>query len=277
MSSCKILADRYAKEQKLPIPPASASLEEKKKWLYVSQWGCILPGKTLSDFMPNDQFDLKGPCYLQNDKPAPGNQVSSTLNARPPVLNYLKETGFLAWVNERGLKCVNKIVGNFFGLNTETGLVNVPSVSVTPMQNQCWGSCQNVTSSSSMCFECINQVLQNTPDLCPDLNPNDPNNEKVMSQAVDCHFCVSQQGGYVGTAEVPDDNAIMNNIFVCVNSSLSTPLSAAVISVIVIVSVMILTAVIALSVYFGYIKPRQMKNIRERDELIHNGINPDDM
>jgi len=279
MSSCQKLAQRYVKETGKSIPAETADYITKSNWLYVQQWGCILPGDATKTFHKNDQFDLNGFCYQTNNNSPPAAPASS-LKQRPPVLNSLQETGFLAWANQRGLQCINRIVGNFYGLNTDTGLVNAPGPSITPPQNQCWGACQNVTTNSTMCFQCINQVLLANPSLCP-INPNNPDDENLIADSISCHNCVGLQGSFVQMANktpgTPDDNAIINNMWVCITSGLSAPLSATVIVLIAIFAVMIITTAVILGVYFGYIVPRNKNRQQERDELLQRGISPDEL
>lgn len=277
MSSCAILAQRYVKEvPTLPdgsanvIPPANASFADKSKWMLISKWGCLIPPATVPE-MNQDVCKANEPPFVP----------TQNVNQRPPVLNYLQETGFLNWVNERGLKCINKITGNYFGLNLATGAVNTPSPSVSPPMAQCWGPCRSVTDTSSMCFECVNQILAQDPALCDNaLNPSNPDDEQLIQQAVSCHTCIASQGGFIGQTTptpIPDNDAIMNNMFNCVLGNVTQPLSVTAIVLIVILGVMLLTAAIILGVYFGVIEPKLKKKQAQDQVIIQKGYNPEDL
>jgi len=277
MSACAALAQRYVKEvPTLPdgtpnkIPASNASFAEKDKWMLISKWGCVVPPVTIPNMNQQE-------CFANETESPPTENV----NQRPPVLNYLQETGFLNWVNERGLKCINKITGNYFGLNLSTGKVNTPSPLVSPPIAQCWGPCRSVTDASSMCFECVNQVLAADPGVCNNvLNPSNPDDEELIQQAVSCHTCIAQQGGFIGQTTptpIPDNAAIMNNMFNCVLGTVSQPLSVTAIVLLVILGVMVLTAAIILGVYFGVIEPKLKKKQAQDQKIIAKGYNPEDL
>ena len=272
-TSCQALAERYHKEGNPAIPSSDAKWETKSDWLLTQEWGCIPPGTT--------EFKDAEYCKTYNNPPAPKNSNPSTANTRPPMLNYLKEDGFLHWVNQRGLQCINRIVGNFYGFNSQTGNANVPSVSVSPPQSQCYGACFQATSATEACFECINQTLLSNPSLCPQLNPNNPEDEQLIQDSVNCHECIGTKGGFVqktGAApNTPDFEKITNNVWACIVGTVHPPLTTAEIAGIVIIGVFVIAIAITLGIYYGVLHPRVLKSEKQRHQLMEKGINPDDL
>lgn len=279
MSTCKSLAARYTKEVPiLPdksanvIPAVDATYDEKDKWMLISRWGCLVPPATVPNMNRED--------CIANEPP---NDPNVTVNQRRPALNYLQESGFLSWVNDRGLKCVNKITGTYYGMNMATGLANTPGPTTSPLKSQCAGACRSVTADSAMCFECINQVLATDPSICDNaVNPNNPDDINLIQQAVSCHTCIASQGEFIPLQPVtspakPNNTAIMNNMFQCVTGTLAEPLSITIIAIIVIVVVVAVTVAIVLGVYFGVIQPKLKKKHMEDQQLRDKGYDPDDI
>jgi hypothetical protein len=279
MTSCEKLAKRYAAETGQSIPSKTASAEVRSDWLLTSEWGCYEKGTTT--------FHDKTWC-LENNNPAVnpaqepnGAKVHGTLATRPPYLNVLNESGFLAWTNSRGLQCINRIVGNFYGLNIQTGLANVPGPSVSPPNSQCWGACFNATSSSETCFECVNQVLTVSPSLCPDINVHNPADENIIQESILCHECIGLQGTFIqskaanATPITPDLTAIINNMWACVEGFVPAPWSTATIVILIVVGVFLVTCILTLGLYFGYFHPKIVKKQKELERLQAAHIDPD--
>jgi hypothetical protein len=285
MASCKALAERYAKEESKPIPPPNASLDTKQNWLLVEEWGCIPPGTTTfqdaSTCMGDPSKGIAGTNDPEAPPPGPTGQIRSNLASRPPVLNYLKSEGFLDWVNRRGLQCVNRIVGNFYGLNTTTGQANRPGPSITPHDSQCWGTCYNATTNSEICFECIKSVLIKDPKLCPEIDPHSPADDNLIKESISCHECVGSQAAFIQSQaenaqpDSPDLDKMMDNIWICITGSLSNKLDATDIILIVIFGVFILAAALTLGLYFGYFHPKILRSEARRRKLEQAGVNPD--
>lgn len=280
-TSCQALARRYAQESGQPIPLSSDPTAVRSDWLLTQTWGCILPGGTFpADFHPQDPANpLNDFCHVNNN---PGKSSSGqTALTRPPVYNYLKEDGFLHWVNQRGLQCVNRIVGNFYGFNSQTGSANVPSVSIAPPDSQCWGACFQVTSDSDMCFECINQTLLANPSLCPQLDPSHPDDETLIRDAVNCHECIGGQGTFIPAAPdqplTPDETAMVNNMWRCVVGEVKPGLTTADLVVIAVVGVFVVVIAVVLGLYYGYFHPKIVKQEQQRRQLMAAGYSPDEV
>lgn len=275
-SSCQALAQRYVQETGQALPSATAPTDLRSNWLLTQTWGCVPPGGTYPD---DFHADLTY-CQQFNNPPKAAPGQPNTALTRPPLFNYLEETGFLHWVNQRGLQCVNRIVGNFYGFNAATGNANLPSVSVSPPDSQCWGACFQVTSASDMCFECINQTLLAQPSLCPQLNPANPEDETLIRDAVNCHECIGSQSTFVpknGSATTPDETAMVDQVWRCITGTVPPPLTAAEIAVIALVGVFVLVMVVVLAVYYGYLHPKVMRQEQERRRLMAAGYSPDDL
>jgi len=284
MPSCKGLAERYAAEENKPIPPSNASQEVKNNWLLIEEWGCIPPGTT--EFITRDLCLPDPPTGPKirpgmND-PDPPPPPASNLGSRPPVLNVYRESGFLAWVNERGLQCINRIVGNFYGLNTETGQANRPGPSTTPPDSQCWGACYNATTDSEMCFECIKTILTNDPSRCPAISATNPADENLIRDSISCHECIGSQAAFIqsqaqdAAPETPDLDAMTENVWRCVTGTVKPGLSETVIILIVVLVVFIAAVALTLGLYFGYFHPKILKSEARRLQLAQAGLKPDD-
>lgn len=269
-TSCAALAQRYAQETHVPIPLPTDPVDARSAWLLTQTWGCIPPGGTLSDFNADPNY-----CQKYNDPPPPPQPASNAL-VRPPMFNYLKEEGFLHWVNQRGLQCVNRIVGNFYGLNLDTGNANTPSVSVSPPDSQCWGACFQVTSNSDMCFECVNQTLLANPSLCPQLDPSQPEDETLIRDAVNCHECIGGQGSLVPVTSA-NEAALVDHMWQCITGEVKPALTTAEIVALALVGVFLVTLAVVLGLYYGYFHPKIVRQEKQRRQLMAAGLSPDDL
>ena len=245
--SCKSLAQRYVRESGQAIPSAQAPLTERQDWLLREKWGCIIPGQSTPTF---DQSTCKSALDVKN------------INVEhKPFLNYLDQQGFVAWVNERGLKCINRVTGLFFGLNTATGVVNEPGPSTTPPPSECWGACLNVTDTSDVCFECVKQQLMKNPSLCPDVDLSKPENENLIDDAVACHACLGVQG--TGA----NDEDTVNRYYQCVNAEYNPGLTATEIVAIIMATSFVVVVIVVLSVWYGYLRPKHIKEQKLMNRL----------
>lgn len=259
MSTCADLARLYATQTGDTIPGPTASTDEKNQWLLTQQWGCYDTSGTFHDATW---------CQANNDVP-PAQTGSSTLGSRPAMINALDENGFLSWVNVRGMQCINRIVGRFYGTNPQTGLVNSPGPSVSPPPSRCWGACQNVTQSSSICFECVAQVLADEPNLCPDVST-----AQDLQSAVTCQQCIGQQADLIApqpsVSPAVDPTAVIDNMWECITGTVSGPWSTTLIVSIAMSGAFVLVVLLVLVLYFAYFRPK----IRARLQLYSRGIDP---
>jgi hypothetical protein len=229
--------------------------------LYTSQWGCYIPGQ--ADFVP-----VSATCREFLDKPP---TVPPT-NPKP-FLNYLQEDGFVAWVNERGLKCVNRVTGLFVGLNKETGVANEPGPSVTPPDSQCWGACWYVTDTSDMCFECVMQQVEKNPSLCPSVDVNNPDDTSLLQESTNCHTCLALQSGNIFKNDangdpVADNEAQTDKLYKCITGSVGGQLiSTPALIALIVVGVFLVVLALILGLWYGVYRPRHLKRQKQLDRL----------
>lgn len=238
MSTCKELVDKYVKETGKTLPLKSDTIENKQNWLYTNQWGCIPPGKTMNDFTTD-----KEECGKYYDK------ITSKLSDHLPIYNTLKEDGFMNWVNERGLKCVRKVTGQFFGNNPETGKLNMPSKDQKFPEAFCAVPCYKTTKDSKECFDCIEQVLSKNPDMCPEVG----NDITLLKNAVICQDCVGDQ--LRDTQE-----STLNEVWVCLTSKLKQPLTVLDVTIIIVSSVILFIMILGLILWYTVFKPKILKD-----------------
>lgn len=209
-STCASLAKEYASENSKPIPDVTASLDEKQSWLFSSEWGCVVP--SAPDVFISDQAKCK---ELLDVKPPDG-------KAPVPYLNTLREDGFLHWVNQRGMQCVNRVTGRFYGLDPLTGLSKAPSATVPPPTTYCVAICANATTGTAACFECVAQAVQSDPSLCPAVDPAEA--ASILESASNCHYCIAAQNSPVFTRDASgvkalDEDAMAKQVWKCVVGS----------------------------------------------------------
>lgn len=247
MSSCFLLAGRYALENKTPVPDASADEQVKSKWLLQQNWTCWLPGES-APRKPEECEDVSSAVPVQS---------------RRPKFNYLQESGFMDYVNRRGLQCINKITGVTQGLDAETGNVKVADRDTSLPATHCVNECYNVNHESAECFECVASVLQNQPDLCPEAIPL----ATELARAVDCQYCAGFQG-----QSAPEGKDI-EHIWQCITGTVHTSgLSREALMGIIVVAIMVGLTGIILAIYFGRYQPRWKKIMNQEQTLQRRGI-----
>ena len=272
-TSCQKLAARYAALNNIPIPAKNASNEEKSAFLLQQTWGCVnssvAPFTTaFHEFKPNDPNDW---CLLNNNPAAPGGSTTSTFANRPAMVNTLQEKGFLAFVNEVGLKCVNQVTGVWIGLNPKTGLVNSPSATVSAIQPTCVAPCMNVNSNSEICIQCVAQTVADNVNMCQAFPRSSVEDDAALIQeAINCQECIGNQSALSNTETI-------NNMWNCITGTVQPPISTEAIVLIVVFGVMLVVVAIILGVYFGYIEPKIKRRLAESQQLRDRGVNPDDI
>jgi hypothetical protein len=128
-------------------------------------------------------------------------------------LTIIRETGFLAWVNERGMQCINSLTGivDRTPIDDTHPYEDVGLTKKFP-KTYCVAECTNALPSSTDCFNCIKSTLEN-PDnkddlmgACPALwNGSDPVDTQLMQDSLTCHTCVgSKSANLVRTSSTTD-------------------------------------------------------------------------
>jgi len=158
-----------------------------KAWLLTSEWGCMDPD--------TKEFQKAAWCKENLDVP----ERKTTGGDPLPHLNWYKESGFLNYVNIRGMNCINRVLGKFLQKD-ENGDVLIPGPDVPLPEPKCAVICTNVTRQSKMCFECVAQALEENPDLCPDWKNQPKDRDKELYKAIDCQTCVAERAKTVDDA-----------------------------------------------------------------------------
>lgn len=166
-STCYPLISDYETAAKTTLPgPESKGLDD---WILKETWTC-----TESPDDPSQCPENPGPNRSQ--------------------YNVLKETGFLAWVNEQGLKCINGVRQNHLGLDAQNNQIAPGEATREP---RCVQQCSTVLKTSTPCFECVYQELQKNPKECPLLSGLTGKDAVVdrMGKAVACQACFGRHVG----------------------------------------------------------------------------------
>jgi hypothetical protein len=257
--ACQNLATRYASETGIAIPGSSASVDARGVWLLQQSFGCVLPNGTVSYAIPPD--------------PAACENISTfvspyTFEGVPRT--QLKESGFLAWVNERGMQCINRLTGVF------TDVANIPNVSVSQPMTYCNTACYNVLAGNQTCLQCIKQILEdpanNLQDACPALY-NSTSIKTVdtdlMNDSLSCHACIGNNSNNltipvetvvdgVNVLSSKYNESAFNMVWGCVTGSFPSQLSVGAIIGIVIACIIVVLAII-LGVYYGLQHAQKVK------------------
>lgn len=143
-ATCGILSKRYATEFKAPIPAVDAGTDAFSEWLLKDEDICV------------NQDGKK------QDRPLP---------CTTSQIHVFEQSGFIAWLNERGYKCVNKILGKIYDPTKPPGADH-------PFpKSSCNTECR--VFNSDTCFSCVEKVLKEDPSICDtDLN--------TLKQCVEC-------------------------------------------------------------------------------------------
>lgn len=237
--SCELLAKAYASDTGIAIPNG-ASLDDRARWLLTQSWGCVINGQVEPD------------TTVCNNTPV---QVGNFTTTGVP-LTVLQEAGFMAWVNDRGMKCINRLTGIY----VET----LPDSKVPQPKVYCVGACYNVLPGQTACFECIKQTLENPENkldtACPALyNGSTITNvdTSLMQASLQCHSCIANNSNdlLIPTQTVVDGQTVLGqqynpskfeNIWWCVSPTYT--LSVGAIIGIVIGVIVFVIAIVVLSV-----------------------------
>jgi hypothetical protein len=154
-------------------------------------------------------------------------------------------------------------MGLFYGLDPATGLVKAPGLNINPPNSQCSSECLKATPDSTECFDCIADVLKETPSLCPNVVSADD-----LQAAVSCQLCVGLQ------ARLTNDKDPLGNIWDCITGTVPSSMSANTLVALVVAGVFFLTIIIVLMVFFLYILPKNRKSAARQQLLIAHGVDP---
>jgi hypothetical protein len=282
MATCQNLANRYAQETGIQTPDAGAPINpDRADWLLTQTWAC--------------QYKDDDGKLVESTDPA---ICSSRVVSIPPTQNQnvtestgvprtiLEESGFLDWVNQRGMGCINKV----------TGIVNThpygngvpytePGLYVPYPKAKCASACYNVTAEQDTCFECVKNALEdpsnNMTTLCPALYNGDTIKSVdtgLMKESLGCHTCIAENSTNltVATSTVASNGNVnlgaeynpdgFNRIWGCITGNVSQPLSTGAIIGIIIGS-LVLAAALAVGLYFLIKKELAKKKARTTADI----------
>jgi hypothetical protein len=227
MSSCQALLKLYPGPV---LPTLTDSTEVKQAWLLRSEWGCLNAQK---DFVP------KASC--PTDVTMTGGQFKT-------LYPILRETGFLAFVNERGGKAIFAVTGVLqpVDLNPSSPTFGeaLPGDKTLPSRPAyCASLCNNFTVDSLDCFTCVAERWASNKSLYPEL-PSEPVDAETIRQAVQCSSCMARK-----VAHLSDASARMDAAWDCLNGSESSGLATNQIIMIVILGFVFVANAIGLIVW----------------------------
>ena len=240
MSTCRELSEQYAKETGINTPASNAPIyPDRSDWLLTQTWSCQFEE---SKGVYKESSDKKVYDNIAVTVPATGDQPSDTTVLGVPM-TILQEDGFLDWVNQRGMGCINKV----------TGIVNThpygdgvpytePDIDTPYPVSRCSSACYNVSADQETCFECVKNALEQNEltKLCPALYNGDTIktvDTSVMKKSLGCHTCIAtnSHGLTVATSHIDENGHLafettydptgFDRIWGCVTGNVSTPLS----------------------------------------------------
>ena len=290
--ACKHLVEQYAQEVQVSIPYQGTE-KEREDFLLLSGWGCKIPLVYINSDSTKQQASCEadggqivqdGPntfCFIKEDMNLPEaqrkcltaggsewynsrNKDANNPNGAPeplPVYNHYYNEGFLAWLNERGMKCIGQITGQFFGLNAD-GVINIPTSQIPFPDSKCWGACHNVTEDSEMCFECVKQELTNNPSLCPNVDLT--RYPTLVEDCVHCQTCIASQAN----PKTMDGNKLWR----CIDGTVPTKFTTNDI-ILVVLGTILLISIIVFAVLFVHFKHRTLTK-REQHYLGRDLLDP---
>jgi hypothetical protein len=209
--ACVNLANEYGKLG-YTIPSKDSPIKERSDWLLTQQWCCrqMVQPYEIKCNTPDNDICSKQENFTPAVKDSDGKIIqNSTIDLKGGIpTTILKESGFLAWVNDRGMKCINLITGsiNIWPVIDPEGEYKEPGSDTGFQESFCNGACYNVKPDQETCFECIKDVLED-PDpspskkllqtVCPALyDPANNINEvdtELMKTSVECHACIASK------------------------------------------------------------------------------------
>jgi len=181
---CDKLVAQYVTDNQTKNPNDVTDATERAEYLRkIPYWTCYQPNST------NVEKDDPALCLttyydqLQNKTPS------------TPGRYLLYEAGFVPWVNDRGMKCINHVTGVFhdiFHSGPQVGQPKDPKDRSSP--TQCNAACLKATASSTKCFQCVAQAVVAMPTLCPAYTGKTVDEIAAgLKDAVSCTSCIGQQ------------------------------------------------------------------------------------
>lgn len=201
---CDALAVQYASETGVKNPSDVTVNSERASYLKSrSYWTCNVPGTNEIVKVTDSQDEAAVAKICKNYHAAlPTDQLHPS---RPPLYLY-QEEGFVPWVNDHGMRCINSVTGVFHGVNTKPTYTDPDSKTTIyqgaplearhrPAPAQCSEPCFRVTGASDECFTCVAAAIVQTPALCAPTFVGKTAEEiaATLKEAVTCTSCVGKR------------------------------------------------------------------------------------
>lgn len=213
--ACVDLAKEYALSMGKPIPRTNSSIDTKVDWLLTNKWCCQI------DDVVNGKKDYiechKETCAHHVITIPKVGQQKEDVNLKGAPLTYLKETGFLAWTNERGMQCINKVTGLITNYNRADGVpYKEADLTNEYKPSHCTNVCNNLQPNSDTCFECIKHAIEDDTKhfiqgICPALYNGTTIpivDTKLIKDSVACHSSIADHSkNATKTTSYIDDNS----------------------------------------------------------------------
>lgn len=236
-TACKIMSDEYAKETGITTPSGSATPKEKDDWLLSETNKCIDGSGNVTDNKP--------PCSSSETR-------------------LTEQSGYLAYLNERGNKCIGRITGQHYPPHQPPGDTHPYP------QSECNAECRNYRSNKKECVACIQKILDKNPERCPSVAKN----IDVLEKSLTCMDCIadtleasskrnSKESLYIlGESENLPQNQI-KEVFACAtgnNTGLTDRTSLSTTMIIIISLSVIFGVLLLIGIYFWYKKQKKTSN-----------------
>ena len=141
----------------------------REEWLKTDEWTCYDP--ISKNFTINCE-NVEEPVYfIHNTEPEERRPIVYKGKAR----SFLKQTGFMNWINQRGGQCINHVTGLLTPYDKEWNFLT-PSQTVGHPLRYCTKECLRYTSTSDPCFVCVKKVLEDPIEYPFTIKKTDPNN-----------------------------------------------------------------------------------------------------
>jgi hypothetical protein len=286
--SCQVLAEKYSQETNIEIPSSveantNADIQLKQDFLLKQTHKCINPSTN----------KITEDC----------SNYTTSFGTSDLAKNVIEEEGFLHWVNMKGSHCINQVLGKFVPYETsgtgedKTSIYMDPGETYPEPKSHCTSACNNFTSTSETCFQCIKEVVEDsslnpvlyskkgetgTPiqiDLCSE-GYKDENTGKttidttLMKEAVGCKTCIGERMTNLTSIDPADTTRVVynipefNNLWGCISGKkASNPLSTAELVYIIVGVVVFLAIVIGLTVYL--VKQKRAASILKQNQTTY--------
>jgi hypothetical protein len=271
--ACQHLAQVYAQATNNPIPDANADMNTVRAPWLITQTKACQTAPPESKILTTEQECAEA----KQTVPGMGDfQQPYVLTGLP--MSIIQESGFLAYVNERGSQCINKLNGIINPIVIEDGKpYKEANLEVPHSKVYCVNECFNFLPSSTECFQCVQNVIAQLPaeiePICPELFEESKSQSvaPLVQECVTCLSCIgSKWSNLVKTTEVKDSRGVVsfvheynldsfNNVWTCVTGASSGLSTGAIVGIVIGVAAFL--ALVITWIYFVVKHSRKKKVI----------------